>query len=588
MARQPRSIPLPVLAPAPKVTTPFLERDEPEEPLVQIELPKKPLRETATHAPSRLFPVLLGLLALVYAARVGPPAIYPAWGFDSSISLVSAKALAEGRGPRLINHPDAPVSPYIPVGYPAMLAAGLRFVSLDANGITLLRGISVLTCLIFLFLSYRLLRYYLPPRGAALTTFLVGFHPWVVLWAGELFTECPFAMWAAAAVLLARRSLADGPAGEGRAASGGVRRWWLAVAAAGVCAGLAMLTRAVGCTLIAGILMALALNRRWRECFVFALTSGATAVPWLVWSSLYGGGGSFKYYVSWVSSQYHWWTPLDAVWRLMVKTVPGIYFAPIGTPDGQMIFQRLHLAWLFPILGVIFSAFFLGGLIALLKRRDVVACCLVFYLTLVLLYPSDPSRYLMPAYALLAIPVITAGRWLWHVRESNGLSVRGLKVTLVALLALMVAGSLVTNALRISYVYTSGHFYGPKGARDWRDLNAAFEWIKRDVPPNAVVVTLYSCGTYLFTDRQTISPYHDVPNSTTPPGSTARLEEVLSKIDPGTPLYIFARDFYLDDQEISVAPLKGLLAEQPERLRLRWETPDHKLMIYEVTRPGNF
>src|SRR5215217_5662863 len=165
-------------------------------------------------------------LGLIYAVRIGPPVIYPLWGFDSSISVVSAISLSEGRGLRLINHPDAPVSPYIPVGYPALLALALRFVSLDPAGVTVLRAISLITCLVFLFLSYRLLLRYMSPRAALGVTLLVGLEPWVVVWAGELFTECPFAMWAAAGLLLAKKAL--------DAESHNERRWWLNAALAGV------------------------------------------------------------------------------------------------------------------------------------------------------------------------------------------------------------------------------------------------------------------------------------------------------------------------------------------------------------------
>src|SRR6476619_1891801 len=105
------------------------------------------------HRPTNhlLIVVVLVLLGLVYAFRVGPPVTYPAFGFDNSLYLVTAKALSEGHGFRLINEPDSPVSPYVPIGYPALLAIALHFVSLDSIGITVLRGISVLTCLIFLF-----------------------------------------------------------------------------------------------------------------------------------------------------------------------------------------------------------------------------------------------------------------------------------------------------------------------------------------------------------------------------------------------------------------------------------------------------
>ena len=522
----------------------------------------------------RLILAFLTLLSLVYVFRVGPPEVYPAWGFDSSISLVSAKALAEGHGPRLINHPDEPLSPYVSIGYPALLALGLSFLSLDSVGITILRAISTVSCLIFLFLSFQLLRRYISAKAAAVAILFVGFQPWVVVWAGELFRECPFAMWITAAVLLARRGLE----GEG----------WprVSIVLAGLSAGLAMLTHSLGLAVIGGIAVVMALNRRWRSLTLFGLSSGLTVVPYMVWSAFVAGGSSTAgNYLSWAAHYYHWWTPFHNLWQLFAENGAIILFPPYGTPDGQFLLGRLHISWIFPVLSLLLSALALTGLVALLKRFDIVAWCLVFYLALVVLYPAGATRYLMPVYAFLAIPIFTGVKLL---REQIGrlrIPSSALTASMATLLTVMTIGSLITNAVRISNVYLHGNFYGAWGAKDWRELNAAFDWIKENVPEDGIVVTLYSCSTYLFTGRKTISPYHDPTDSKTHPSSGARLEEVISKIRPDTPLFVFARPFKIEQEDLSVTAVKDFIKDNPEQARLRWETPDHRLTIYEVTRP---
>jgi hypothetical protein len=539
--------------------------------------PQVPVPARRSRSNLLIVPVLV-LLGVVYVARVGPPVTYPLWGFDSSISVVSAMSLAEGRGLRLINHPEAPVSPYIPVAYPGMLALALRFVSLDPAGVTVMRGISVVTCLIFIFLSYRLLRRYISPGAAAGVMLLVGLQPWVVVWSGELFTECPFAMWAAAALLLAKKCL-DGESDEGR-------RWWLNAALAGVCIALAMMTRVIGFTLIAGTVAAFVLQRRWRTLFVFAASTVLTMAPWQLWSVLSTRGTvSASNYLNWTTSRYHWSTPFYDAWRLVIRTVPSIYFAPFGTPDGQVILGSLHLLPVFTAIGILMSVAFLAGMVMLLMRRDLIALCLLFYLTVVILYPAEPTRYMMPVYALLSIPLIAGLRPLWR-RERFRIPPRALSATLGILIAVMVIGSLITNSIRIANVYAFGHFYGARGMKDWNDLTSAFDWIKQNVPEESVVVTLYSCSVYLFTGRQTISPYHDLPGSKTLPASSERLEEVLASDKLRAPVFIFARYFPMEDEELSVAAVKGYISKYPDRLKLRWETPDHKLMIYEVVQPG--
>ena len=137
---------------------------------------------------SRLVLAVLVFLGLLYSARIGPPVTYPAWGLDNSMYLVSAKALAEGHGYRLISHPDAPVEKMFPIGYPAILSVAVRLFSIDAVGLTVMRGISLLACLIFLLLGYRLLRRYIPPVRAAVAVLLIGLVPWVMFWMAQIYS----------------------------------------------------------------------------------------------------------------------------------------------------------------------------------------------------------------------------------------------------------------------------------------------------------------------------------------------------------------------------------------------------------------
>lgn len=531
---------------------------------------------------NRLMFAFLILLGLLYALRIGPPVTYPAYGLDNSMYLVSAKALSEGQGYRLINHPDAPASNMFPIVYPAVLATALQFVSLDAVGITVIRGISALACLIFILLGYRLLRRYVQPLSAAVWMLLIGMQPWVLFWTGQIFAECLFAMWAGAAVLLATKSLTEESETD--------RRWWVGIAFAGVCAGLAMLTRTIGFTMIAGIGVAIAVNRRWRKLFAFAASSGLVVVPFLVWSKLSApGGGSFNNYYEWVSNHFNLWKPIKSLGGMIMQDGPFVYFPPSGSPIIHALLDRAHLTWLFPALGWLAGLIFLAGLVALLKRRDVVAWCVITYVTIVIFYPWEGTfRFLMPIYPLLAIPLITGGKLIWQRRERFRIPARALSVSLVVLLTINGLASSLVNLLTIGNVYASGHLAGPKAAEKWKEMNVAFGWVKENVPENAIIVSVYAYGIYLFTDRMTISTLFTDRFNANQSETVTRIEDVIKEVSPDRPVFVFAVESYIgleNNEEIGIAPLQAFIAEYPERARLRYEKPEHKIMIYEIVQP---
>src|SRR5579862_7664333 len=120
----------------------------------------------------RLMLAGMALLTLLYLARLGPLPTYPAFGDDNAHYLVSAKALAEGQGYRMINDPEQPYATLYPIGYPAVLSIVLRVIpimsanavdGIDPVGITLVRLATVIGYLIFVWLSRRLLRSYVTP-----------------------------------------------------------------------------------------------------------------------------------------------------------------------------------------------------------------------------------------------------------------------------------------------------------------------------------------------------------------------------------------------------------------------------------------
>ena len=157
----------------------------------------------------------------------------------------------------LESFPGTPAATKYPVFYPWVLSwvwrwnpsfpANLR----DAIAVTVAFGVLYVTAA---FLFFRRLKGLCQAEALALTAFC-ALHPLVIFYSGRLLTEIPFAALALAAMVLAEKAAQ--------------REETASVAACGVLTGLAILTRVLGVPIAAGIAVAFAARRTWRQLAVF-------------------------------------------------------------------------------------------------------------------------------------------------------------------------------------------------------------------------------------------------------------------------------------------------------------------------------
>lgn len=526
--------------------------------------------------------LVLLLLAAVYAIRIGPPTTEPVFGPDAQYFLVGAKSIAEGQGYRLINDPDKPGILFFPAGYPALLAPWLAFVvSIDPVGVTVLRAVTALSLLIALVLGHGILRRYVSARVALLSVAFVGLHPFVVYWAGELISDNAFMMWSAAALLiLVRRE-----AGDER----GRWPWEAQLAVAGLCAGLAALTRHLGVALIGAAVLTFVLHRRWRDAAVFVVSAGLVLGPWLAMSADASRGSlAVADSIRLTVFSLDFGQAGDHLWRLVTREAPAVVFP--GSNVIRPALAQWNLAWLFPVLSLPVTAVALVGLITLMKRRQVIGWYVSFYVLLIVLYPIVVSRYYIPAYILLPV-LLATGVTALAARWNQFAFVPRLRMAPVAaLLALSVLGLTIVNLVTIGNVWRYGHSGGMQSAKRWDGYAAAFDWLKHNVPQDGVIITLYAPAAYLLTDRSAISTFpqekllmRGVMQTLLSDRYTDALdgiEATLSHVRGGVPTFVLGAEHDLDN-------LNRFVEAQPGRARFRWQTADRDIVIYEITQPSS-
>ena len=141
------------------------------------------------------------LLALTYAVFLRAPAV--GIFHDDGVYLVTAQALAEGRGYRIISIPWEPVQTKYPILFPWLLSLVWRLNPSFPDNLPWLRMVPFVFGLSWGWLSWRLLRRLgMAPPAASVALLLVAASPWVVFVSTTLLAETLFATLLTGGLLL--------------------------------------------------------------------------------------------------------------------------------------------------------------------------------------------------------------------------------------------------------------------------------------------------------------------------------------------------------------------------------------------------
>lgn len=427
-------------------------------------------------------------LCALYLLRLGPMPLYPMWNVDQAVYLVTAKALSTGNGNRLICFPDEPPSTKYPIGYPLVLSSVISIFGLDATGLTAGRLVSVCAALCHYLLNIRLFRHYFSIGLSLLAALAIAVSPLTFEFTGELMAEELFgAVWAL--VLILTIKAVDSFAND--------RRTFLLATALGIAAGSALLFRTIGIAIIAGMLLGLALNRRWKLCLTSGVVAGMTICPWILWSTL-NGGGTFRSYSAenTISLQ----TPVMNAAKIILDVFPAVLVPPIQTRLFASLVPRHIQSLLNLTIGGAATFIGLMGARKLLRQRDIVVPALVPYLFIILLWWWEPSRFLLPAYPILAILFLTGVRVISDVR---GQVINRRFILLAQSLCVMtMIGGAAVDSTRLHAVWKYHHWAGASEASYWKATKEALDWISTNTPPGTLCVSAQPEAFYLFTDQR--------------------------------------------------------------------------------------
>lgn len=394
---------------------------------------------------------------------------------DDGVYLVTAKALAEGKGYRIISLPQEIAQTKYPVLFPLVMAGMWKLNPQFPANLLWLKLAPLCFTILWLSLTYMLLR----EEGvsawmATWICLLTAASTWVVYLATMILSEAPFAALTTASLLCFRRGERRGSAGY--------------FVASAIFAALAFHTRTVGIALLAAAPLYLAFKRQWRQAFTFALLAGLLAVPWVWWAHSHTpAAGAVDAYYS--GENYQGWNIIanfEAKQKFVILgyNLAVVLFAPgllLGIPVTGLLVLPMLAAGLTVYAGVI------------RHRATVFAFLLLLYGAIVCAWAWIPSRFVVPFLPLLVWFGIDALRN--HTRA---------RVCAMTLLTLASAASL---AVGIEKTIRLGHppLPTPVSEEDrWDRLEALLAGIRTQTPPGAVLAGNLDPLYYLYTGRKSV------------------------------------------------------------------------------------
>jgi hypothetical protein len=548
--------------------------------------------------------LLLALNAALWAPRAYGP-IELRW--DAGVYYILGTSLAEGKGYRLLNEPGEIRAVQYPPLLPLVVAAHQWVVGTSDPAIcgTALRWAWALACLAVAVGTYALGRVWLSPKWALLAGTIVAASPWWLFMSDACTAEVPSALALIGFVAVARRT------------GGWGREWW-----AGVLGAVCYLLRTASLALLVAWVLDALVRLRWKRA---AFRAAVAVVPVLAWQG----------YVAWVMNSAEYAKPAYAYQRAPYQyynvsysenlklldpfdpekgpaTVPAVAGRTwqnvriLAMAAGEAIsapaqlshreisgippaLDRLHRAGLRRLPWVAALATACGVLGLLLRGEWLIALALAVACALMALTPWGGQflRYMLPVLPLLAIGLAVGLAEVWRWR---GWGRRWLSALARAAVILLLLGILLSRVEAIHTLYWGSSddsmLVDSRGrghvARlffmnaDWRAMEGAATWLRRNVRPDSRVITVVPHWIYLRTGLQAVQPPYVA--------DAVAVQDLVDSVPANCAIVGAERN---DGGDPMWRYLMPAVRKYPDRWRVVYEDQHTGLRVYERHRTAN-
>jgi len=525
----------------------------------------------------RLALALAGLLLLIGGWRLVPrvSGVF----HDDAIYVITAKALAEGDGYRLINLPGAPPQTKYPLLFPGVLAIVWKVWPAFPDNLVAMQMVSLVAAAAAMAITYLyLVRFAYSSRLTAGVAVLLSLSTPTLLYVSTLtLSEMLFALLLVIALWRVESDL---------------RRATTPVAAqivTGMILGAPYHCRTVGLPVALVAIAVLA----WRRKPALWTLAGClvTVVPWIAWTAVaavrWQTDPIIGYYTDYVAG----WSPFSA----QGLGVVAINFLLVCRDSVGLVLSGLDVAldaagfriarWLvFPGAYVLFD----------IARRSVggrlLPCCLLAYVAMICLWPWPPWRFFVPVLPFMVVFVADAygdiARRFLRDGRHRYLMASAAAIVLALNLAFDVTTGRVSRQVGYPYHFAPDVIDRSAQPVSWSGFENMFRWVESHVGQDDVVASGLDTMLSLYTGRAAFRPWVHRPEALfygSPHAKTGTPEEFLKILKDHRARYLvtFPMEGFSEADPFNDL-VQRVLEEHPGVLIAAYQGADPRFTAYEI------
>jgi hypothetical protein len=451
--------------------------------------------------------LVLALTAAYLAVGWSSPKSVGYWRDDATY-VSNASALAQGHGYRRVEMPEAPFETQYPIAYPAALSLAFRLVPSFPENLPLLLLFGALgaACAVVLAGFYWRAMWQTPAREVWLVGVLAAASPAFVAFVRYTMSDLFYAGIAIAALVCADCL-----------ARGSLRRERGFVALAALLAAGAVLSRGIGVSLAAAVVLAPLLRRRFDLAAIALGVVLACLAPWWVWQSgAAAANASLEMHrLLALDLSYAPWLPhgveqvVRVVLQNIVRLLLGLGYFQLGIP-GDFVARAIseggaRLVFTHVLFALAAAAVATGFVASARRRVGALHLYALAYLAISLAYASTPHRFLVPWAPFLVFFL------LWGIRSATAFvaGARTGRVAAAVVVGLLALGFLLEDAELLGS--TESHYVmreRPVGV-DFSELRSLERWLRDFTETSDRIASPWPGGVFLATGRRGYGAWPD-------------------------------------------------------------------------------
>lgn len=385
---------------------------------------------------------------------------------------------------------------------------------------------------------------------------------------------------------------------------------------------LTFYTRIIGITVMGAIALWILLNKQWRYFFLYSVSMGLlTLLPWLGWG--HWNTPDEVNYINYpmVAAHSNYWTAYQfkaihiPITESLMNTL-GQFLSDIFKSMFPLFYtlsvsfkENESALFAFAILEVIltYGLFFYFTLLLIREWKtpiqtrnfsslDVSLLYLLLYCVLIIFwgYDKDVTRFLTVVTPLLWYlflkPMVARLETVPAVSKN---ALKGKLVPLTAILFFILLSSweapnFYQKTVKLSSEFQKFYVGRREFAGLWQEYRQAYNYIQQHVPPGAVIGTINTTTTYLYTGH----PTYVVHTGTFLVRDKAHLPEdiqnfLLSMKHYKVQYVLQEPDHFFQKTILPKNPIVDyLVTQEPNHFQLVYESPWHRLKLYKITYSG--